>query len=324
MGSVPEGVVSKSHVALQMASFHQTGQNRRGARRDGAGPLDAGVAGAEAGQEDHVGEAFAGVVGSRADALSGRLGAEALKAALAQSGEVFLAASAGGQTGIAACATGNGGGGGGAGKIGGGGGAGRNGGGGGGAASAAGAASSAAGASAVEKQRVGLVHPRGRFNPNFQAAGASGRSAEAAGAASQQRPPQPQPAVGSASAAPSAERHPVTGAGSLPEVDDRRRVLVIRLEKWTSGRQACKFPFEIGREISVNLDLFPAIPLPFVVGTSVRAFSQKLLNQAAPMLPDPSRFRIPDQSFLACVCQVAVLKRGPLYSSQAFCMIVEV
>jgi hypothetical protein len=256
-----------------MATFPLKGQNRPGARGNGAGPLDAGVTGAEARQEDHVGAASAGVSGSRADALSGRLGQAALLAALGESGEVFRAASAaGGETGIAAGASGNGG------------------------AGAARASGTAAGASAAVR-RAGTLHKgklRGGFLPNLPAPGSFGPSGGAAGgASSQQRAPEPQIAVGSASAPPSSQRPPVTGAGSLPEVDDRRRVLANRHQQWTPGRQVCESPFEIGQQISAILDVFPSVRLPFVVGTSVKAFSEHLLNQAAPMLPAPSRFCIP-------------------------------
>ena len=260
--------------------------------RDGTGPLAAGASGAGAGQEAHrlgLGSALAGVSCARSEALSGRLGPEAQRAAWNSSGE-FSSASGGpaaveasGRSDIGAAPSHQGVDAGDAARIkrphprggeptgflkGAGQAAGR------GASqqrgSARGLASGEAGAAGLvggagKEAGASAVQQRGSAGEEAGVeAGAAGNSADCGGAgqeagasAAQQCGSAGEEAGGEARAAGnSADRAGVGG----------RRVLSITGEKWSAGTQTCDTAFEEGNRISLILDKFPDIPSTAICG----------------------------------------------------------
>ena len=245
--------------------------------RDGTGPLAAGASSAGAGQEAHrlgLGAALEGVSCARSEALSGRLGPEAQKAAWNSSGE-FSSAS-GGPAAVEASVR-----------------------------SGIGAAPSLQRVYGGDAAPVKRVHPRGRVGPTGflkgagQAAGggasqqrgsprglASGEAGaaglvggagqEAGGSAAQQRGSAGEEAGGEAGAAASSADRGVQAseAGSSAAATSvrtgagvgGRRVLSIIDENWTAGTQTCDTAFEEGNCISLILDKFSAIPTTAICG----------------------------------------------------------
>ena len=198
--------------------------------RDGTGPLAAGASGAGAGQEAHrlgLGSALAGVSCARSEALSGRLGPEAQRAAWNSSGE-FSSAS-GGPAAVEASGR-----------------------------SDIGAAPSHQGVDAGDAARIKRPHPRGGEPTGFL----KGAGQAAGRGASQQRGSARGLASGEAVAAGR-----VGGAGKEAGAGvGGRRVLSITGEKWSAGTQTCDTAFEEGNRISLILDKFPDIPSTAICG----------------------------------------------------------